>query len=566
MATKGEARHSLGPEEIVRQNTVAELKRLGWKESRLQWSPEWRVPDTPHDLTKRERGQSFKTCGQADLVAFADDSAQPHALQIIFEFKEPTIEQGRDQLTRYLASEPVVRMGYWTNGISSLALYKSHSNDWIEVKDAPLPNPGDDFTAPPDHPPTWADLREPTQAQLSTALTRLVATVVASDSRSVRREDQLRELLHVLLVKVESDSIASSKSNRDKPVSFRIYGDRTTMVKLTSDEIQKQFKNYFHKQRNRVFHQDDQEYIRLTDATIFAVVDTLAPWRILGDKVDLLAKAFQMFRTQALKSGEGQFLTPQRIVRPCVMAMDISSDDKVIDPACGTGGFLIEALRQVQDREFESDETWRLVKFANDGLYGVDMDPIGVKLTRAMMISMQDGSTHTLVGDSVRTHIWSGQFPQLQQELGTPGKNGVVEGQFTVVLTNPPFGEDLKVSAMDARYSGYTITKAAASASRGQKNTHVGLEIGLIYLELSYRLLQIGGRVGIVLPETYFFSHKYRWLPDWLDGRFVLRGMLNIPMEAFEEFCRAKTNFYIFEKVGHGETFVEVGYDTEGDS
>jgi type I restriction enzyme M protein len=62
----------------------------------------------------------------------------------------------------------------------------------------------------------------------------------------------------------------------------------------------------------------------------------------------------------------------------------------------------------------------------------------------------------------------------------------------------------------------------------------------------------LGGRVGIVLPETYFFSHKYRWLPDWLSGRLELRGMINIAMEAFEEFCRAKTNFYIFEKVGEG--------------
>ena len=551
----------MGPEEVVRQNVVAELKRLGWKESRLQWSPEWRVPDTPHDLTKRERGQSFKACGRADLVAFADDSGQPHALQVIFEFKEPTVDKGRHQLMRYLASEPVVRMGYWTNGTSSLAVYKSHTADWIEVKDAPLPHPGDDLTAPPEHPPSWDDLREPTEAQLSTALKRLVATVVSGDSRSVRREDQLRELLHVLLVKVESDSIASTKNNRDKPVNFRIYGDKATMVKLTAQSIQEQFKGYFNKQRTRVFHRDDVDHIRLTDETIFSVVDTLAPWRILGDKVDLLAKAFQIFRTQAMKSGEGQFLTPQRIIRPCVIAMDITSEDKVIDPACGTGGFLVEALRQVQEREFQNGDTWRMVKFANDGLYGVDMDPIGVKLTKAMMIAMQDGSTHTLTGDAIRRHLWRSQFPQLEQELGAPGVEGGIAEQFTVVLTNPPFGEDLKISASDARAAGYTITKAAASAARSRKKEHVDLEVGLVYLEMAHRLLQVGGRVGIVLPETYFFSHKYRWLPGWLNGRFVLRGMMNIAMEAFEEFCRAKTNFYIFEKVGYGSAAENEAYD-----
>lgn len=542
---------SQGPEEIVRQRVLKELKKLGWKDSRLQWSPEWRVPSTPHDLTKRERGQSFEACGRADLVAFADDSGEPHALQVIFEFKEPNISKGSLQLKRYLASEPVVKLGYWTNGEESLAIYKSHTNDWIEVQSAPLPHPGDDLTAPPKKALTWDDLREPTEAQLSTALKSLVATVVASDNRSVRREDQLRELVHVLLVKVESDSQSSIKTNVDKPVSFRIYGDKSTMKRITADEIRRQFKDYYNKQRNRIFYRDDSDEIKLTDDTIFSVVDTLSPWKILGDKVDLLSKAFQIFRTQAMKSGEGQFLTPQRIIRPCVMAMEITSADKVIDPACGSGGFLIEALRQVQDNEFSDNDTWRLVKFANDGLYGVDKDPLGVKLTKAMMVAMQDGSTHTLIGDSVRQNLWKSEFPQLSQELGDHDPSVGIAEQFTVVLTNPPFGQDLKVSAADARASGYTITKAAARASSSNKKQHVDLEIGLVYLELAHRLLQVGGRVGIVLPETYFFSHKYRWLPGWLEGRFELRGMLNIAMEAFEEFCRAKTNFYIFEKVGN---------------
>lgn len=535
----------LKPEEKVRQGTIASLKEKGWKESRLRWKPEWPVPDTPHDLTKRERGQKYATCGSADLVAFADESGEPHALQIIFEFKAPTIEKGRLQLIRYLSNEPVARMGFWTNGTKTLAVYKSHTSAWIYVEDAPLPAPGDDLTQPPEKTPTWEDLREPNEAELAAALRRIVATVVVSDSRATRREDQLRELLHTVLVKVDADAWASKAANRDKPHPFRIYGDSQGMVKQTADAIRAQFKTYFTKQSNRVFHPDDRDQIYLTDETIFEVVDTLGPWRILGDSVDVLAKAFQVFRTKTLKSGEGQFLTPHRVIRPSVMVMEITSQDKVIDPACGTGGFVIEALRQVQEREFPDDER-ELLKFANDNLYAIDVDPIGTKLTRAMMIAARDGSTHVLMGDAVRVHRWDDEFPRLAVELGD-GEGGVAES-FTVVITNPPFGEDLKIKAADARAAGYTIAKAAATGKR----EYVDLEIGLIYLELSHKLLQTGGRVGIVLPETYFFSHKYRWLPGWLEGRFELRGMFNIAMEAFEEFCRAKTNFYVFEKVGDG--------------
>ncbi|WP_167285312.1 N-6 DNA methylase [Paraburkholderia sp. Cy-641] len=536
------------PEETVRQKVVAKLEAFGWSADRLQWKPEWPIPATPHDLSKRERGQKYKVAGSADLVAFADDSHQSYALQVIFEFKAPDIKAGREQLMRYLSMEPMAKLGYWTNGSASLAIYKQHTNDWIQIEGAPLPQPDDDLTRPPLAPLTWNVLRLPTEVELSATLKRLVATVVVQDSRATRREDQLRELLHVMLVKLDNDAYFSLPVHADAPVRFRIYGDEHTRVQKTTEAIRKQFKDYFAKQQNRVFNQDDRDEIQLTDATLYSVVAELSPFRILGDDMEVLSKAFQVFRASALKSGEGQFLTPQRVIRPCIMALEITSEDTVIDPACGTGGFLHEVLRQVKENEFPDEaQAYHIVKYANDNLYGVDMDSIGVKLTKALMIAFRDGSTHVLQGDSVRVHNWTNGFPRLQQELGSTRTPDGVARKFTVVVTNPPFGENLKVSAADARAGKYTIAKAAAT---GKKAEYTELEIGLIFLEHAYRLLQVGGRVGIVLPETYFFSFSYRWLPEWLEGRLKLRGMMNIAMEAFEEFCRAKTNFYIFEKIG----------------
>src|ERR1700733_7710902 len=89
---------ALKPEESVRQRVLKELLRLGWSEHQLRWKPEWPIPKTPHDLTKRERGQKYEVCGSADLVAFVDSSGEPHALQLIFEFKAPDINAGKAQL------------------------------------------------------------------------------------------------------------------------------------------------------------------------------------------------------------------------------------------------------------------------------------------------------------------------------------------------------------------------------------------------------------------------------------------------------------------------------------
>jgi type I restriction-modification system DNA methylase subunit len=136
-----------------------------------------------------------------------------------------------------------------------------------------------------------------------------------------------------------------------------------------------------------------------------------------------------------------------------------------------------------------------------------------VKLARAIMVILGDGSANIHVGDSLREHRWKDDYPHLQQPL----KNE----SYTSVITNPPFGQKLKVSIADARRNKYTISNAAAGGGSGN---YVSLEIGLIFLERAYRLLVKGGKLGIVLPETYFFSPSYDWLPGWLDGRLELRA------------------------------------------
>ena len=74
------------------------------------------------------------------------------------------------------------------------------------------------------------------------------------------------------------------------------------------------------------------------------------------------------------------------------------------------------------------------------------------------------------------------------------------------------------------------------------------IEIGLLFLERAYDLVKDNGRIGIVLPETYFFSANYRFVLEWIKARLKVEVVANVPMEAFQGFCRAKTNFYVFRK------------------
>jgi predicted RNA methylase len=516
----------------VRAPTIAKLVELGWSEGQLQWKPEWRVPKTPHDSAKRDANKSFDSW-PCDLVIFDSEEhvgEWEHVLAI-FEFKAPDLAGGQSQLETYLSREPRAKYGYWTNGSDSLAVFKLPDGTVQVVKGAALPRPEENLSKPSAKPLTYNTLKAPTERELKGVFKRLLDTVVAEDSRSTRPDDQLNEICNLLLLKLDSDSNGSD--NPDAPVSFQLASSEAE----TAKRVREQFED-MRMLRTDIFAESEDRELVLDEHTIQQAVYELSSLKLIDMGADAVSSAFQVFRRANLKAGEGQYFTPRRVIDSTVRIMDITRQDKIIDPACGTGGFLIEAYRSVASRGTGPNAQANARTFAHKQIWGVDKDAINVKLARAILVILGDGSANIHVGDSLREDRWRADYPQLEQPLK--------DGSYTVVITNPPFGQKLKVSEADAKRNKYTIANAAAG---GGQNQYAQLEIGLVFLERAYRLLRTGGRLGIVLPETYFFSPTYRWLPGWLEGKLVLRGVLNVPMEAFQGFCRAKTNFYVFEAV-----------------
>lgn len=518
-----------GPEhQQVRLPVIEELVRAGWDRAQLQWEPEWRVPKSPHDASSRELGRSFASW-PVDLAIFEDSStvgSWEHVL-IICEFKAPNVDAGVSQLETYLAREPRARMGYWTNGADDVRVYKLPDGGFLHQRGRGIPQPGDDLTKASKEPLTFADLKVPKNGELRSVFKRLLDVVVARDSKATRSDMQLDQLCNLLLMKLESDT--NGEYDESKKLAFQLSdaGEAYTARKMREDF--KALKTL----RPEIFAEDDNTELILDDDTISEVVFELSALNLLEVRPEAISSAFQVFRRANLKAGEGQYFTPARVIEAGIEALDIHPTDKIIDPACGTGGFLVEAFLAIASKGTGPRAEAQARTWAHRQVFGVDKDSINVKLARALMVSLGDGSVNIHAGDSIREHRWKTDYPYLETPLS--------DGSFTVVVTNPPFGKNLKVSAADSRSNQYTIAKEA-------KGRYVDLEIGLIFLERSYRLLAKGGRLGIILPETYFFSSAYKWLPGWLESRFTLRGVFNIPMEAFQGFCRAKTNFYVFEK------------------
>lgn len=518
-----------GPEhQRVRLPIIAALEVAGWAKRQMQWQPEWRVPKSPSEAKKREDGGSYDGW-PVDLALFQDTDGENDWQNVlgIFEFKAPDQRSGISQLETYLAREPRARFGVWTNGKTSVLLYKLPDGTFKQVnhKDVVLPSPNDDFEQATTKALTFNNLVQPTEQELKNSFEALLDVVVARDTVATRSEMHLDQLCNLLLLKLESDTNASLQPNA--PVAFQLRRNEAETAKAIRADFDQMVD-----QREEVFRDEQGTALMLDDHTIKEVVFSWSGWNLLDMQAEAVSKAFQVFRRANLKAGEGQYYTPARIIRAAVKLMDIQPDDKIIDPACGTGGFLVEAFR---DMSLLVKNEARLRTWAHRNVYGVDKDSINVKLTRAMMMVMGDGSTHVHIGDSLREDRWAKDYPHLPAAMK--------DGTFTVVMTNPPFGENLKISAKDCEANKYSISKVA-----GKEKGYKDLEIGLVFLERAYRLLKPGGRMAIILPETYFFSPSYDYLHQWMEGRLIRRGEFNVPMEAFQGFCRAKTNLYVFEK------------------
>lgn len=524
---------------FTRLPLIDKLIKAGWSEGQLQWSPEWKVPKTPSESSKREAGSSYSGY-PVDLVIFDEPKNKGNWERIlaVFETKAPDVKTGLSQLETYLCLEPRVMVGYWTNGSESVALHRLPTGKFLVKKSAPLPTPHDDFILASDKKLKWEDLMVPDVKQLRSCFQRLLEFVVASDTKSTRRDDQLNQLCNLLLIKLESDKKA--KADPTKNAIFQVWDNE--------EQTGKKIKEFFEQIKRT--HSDlytslkDKEII-LDDSTIHKACFELSIFKLVDSNIDIISSAFQIFRTASLKSEEGQYYTPYPVIQSAVKLMEIKYDDKILDPACGTGGFLVETFRQFK-LDHPGIDSADAKSWAQKHLYGVDKDSINVKLAKAEMMIIGDGSTHTFVGDSIRKAKWSKNYPHLESFLKSES--------FTCILTNPPFGKNLKINSNESRENQLTIChqpEKSADGIRFDSSKYCERELGLVFLERCHDLLINGGRLGIILPETYFFSSSYLWLQTWLEQRFILRGMLNIPMEAFQGFCRAKTNFYVFEKKGN---------------
>lgn len=235
--------------------------------------------------------------------------------------------------------------------------------------------------------------------------------------------------------------------------------------------------------------------------------------------------------------------------------LDPDDDDLIIDPACGSGGFLIEALRHIWrklDAEGEkynwnkSNLQEEKMEVALNKIRGIDKDYFLSKVAKAYMAIIGDGKSGIFTEDSL----------EVPNNWGTMTKTKIHLNDFSVLITNPPFGAKIpvrgeeKLKQFDLGHK-WKQDKKNNKWEKGKLKDKEAPQI--LFIERCLQLLKEGGRMAIVLPDGIYGNESLGYIRNWLlkQGRIV--AVVDIPLETFMPNTSTKTTIMIFQKLSENE-------------
>jgi type I restriction enzyme M protein len=276
------------------------------------------------------------------------------------------------------------------------------------------------------------------------------------------------------------------------------------------------------------------------------------------NKTDLDTKgvAFEEFMGGFFKGDFGQYFTPRELIAFAVHMLPPKVDDLVIDPACGSGGFLLyaldyirnEAARRYPDHETDTDEARQHERywhdFAQRRLFGIEINEELSRVAKMSMIVHDDGHTNIIGHDAL-------DFLRALKEK----KRELRGGRFDLVLTNPPFGSVVKESEKGndfldqfelRRYLSKSTTgttpdetgQGERDAKRGAKavKARASIKTEILFLERVWDFLKPDGRAAVVVPDGILTNASLQGVRNWLMEHFQILAVVSLPQFAFQHY------------------------------
>ncbi len=306
-----------------------------------------------------------------------------------------------------------------------------------------------------------------------------------------------------------------------------------------------------------------KESLKIDPEELYTVVGHLQSVSLNKTDLDTKGVAFEQFMEDFFKGKSGQYFTPREIVSFAVKMMDIKNDDLVLDPACGSGGFLLHVLDEVRNQAeeyYEGDDAekyrfWH--DFAQNNLFGIEINDSIARVAKMNMIIHDDGHTNVIGFDAL-------------EDVGkmTEKNRGFEKNRFDVIVTNPPFGANVKRSE-------HPYLEKFALGQNGKKSRD-NQKTEILFIERCIDFLKAGtGQMAIVLPDGILTNSSLQYVRDFIMERAQILAVVSLPQFAFAHFGAGVKSSIVFirrkgekEKLGKYKIFMaiadHVGYEATG--
>ena len=508
------------PEEIIRQLWLHKL-RVHYK--------------YPLDRIDTEKSVHFGReihAKAADIVVYKKDKITPF---IIIEVKSPTEKKGVEQLKSYLAAEGS-EIGVWSNGIGRVILYRPYPKEFDDsLSDIPRADQTIDDLF--EVKKTWKDLNP--KFDFVDIVKRMEELALAGSGANV-----FEEIFKIIYAKLFDEKLARERKE-DQEVVFRKYKDPEKTYQI----INQLFKNAAH-QWPDTFEESDR--IRLSPERLNVCVPFLENARLFETgqgEYEIIDSAFEYLITEVSKGKKGQYFTPRHVIKMCVKMMNPKEDEYVIDPACGSGGFLLHTMYHIWDKLLTESAR---KDYAAKYLFGIDFDDNMRRISQALMLIAGDGKHHIFKRNSLDARDWQGvraedarvelrrllrHFDNTDEEADNQRTYRYLN--FDLLLTNPPFaGENRNDPGLLRQY---TLAKKDGKL-RGNVDRHI------LFIERSLDSVGPRGRIAIVLPQGVLNNTNMQYIREWLFDKARILAVVGLHGNTFKPHTGTKTSVLFLQK------------------
>ena len=302
-----------------------------------------------------------------------------------------------------------------------------------------------------------------------------------------------------------------------------------------------------------------REPISVPDRIVFEVVKVLQDISLTRTDLDSKGRAFEKFLGKIFRGDFGQFFTPREVVDFIVKFVDVGYKDLVIDPACGSGGFLLYAIKHIiekAEQEYGDDSKEVIWNFSHSNVFGIEVNRRLARIAMMDMVIHEDGHTNIECNDAL------GGYSTFE------ARNSIEPNKYNILMTNPPFGSRIRRETKDY-FDDYLLSRNDASKSKPSEMSEI------FFIERCIDLIKPDGRLAIVLPDSAFTNKSYIQVVEYIKSNTIIEAVISLPQHTFIPFgSMAKTSVLFLRKRNQTskdkDNFVfmahveKVGYDANG--